>query len=300
LKSTPIYEITNYPQWQFFKKDKFRKKGYKMKYLLIFLITFTDAFAASAPSKITEARPLNCLAAREYITTIQFFKQQSELALNQKQILKYADLVSRGCTGASERFIKVTKLLTGMGIDTKSSIDTAGLISQKTDDYSKAFIQIFKYAYHSDFLNLDARQSMKIATELSTRYNGDINQSIDDFKKTVELCLHKKSMQLTPIHCAQVATQITKHGQDFQASVFESFADIMIFLQYKKKGPGLDRKNALKIALNISAFGPKSGENFKQTYRYAVSKKGLAYNAKQAITLANKITARSFKIKSEN
>lgn len=271
-----------------------------MKYLLIFLVTFTNAYAASKSQVPLKIKPLNCLAAREYITTIQFFKQESDLALNQKQILKYADLVSRGCTGASERFIKVTKLLTGMGIDTKSSVDTASLISQKTNDYSKAFIQIFKYAYHSKFLNLDARQSMKIATELSTRDTGDINQSIEDFKKTVELCLHKKSMQLTPTHCASVATQITKHGQDFQDSVFESFADIMIFLQFKKKGPGLDRKNALAIALKISAFGPKSGENFKQTYRYAMSKNGLNYSTKQAITLAKTITARSFKIRSEN
>jgi hypothetical protein len=278
---------------------KFRKKGYKMKYLLIFFISFTQANAALKTAKSAVIKPEKCLAAREYITTIQFFKDQTDFALNQKQILKYAELVSKGCTGSSERFIKVTKLLTGMGIDTKSSIDTAGLISQKSKEFGQAFIQIFKYAYHSKYLNLNARESMKIATELSTQYSGDINISIEDFKNTVELCLHKDSMKLTPNDCAKVATKITKAGQKFQSSVFSSFADIMTFLQYNKKGPGLDRKSALTIGLKISEYGPTSGENFKQTYRYAVSKKGLSYTAKQAITLAKKITAHSFKIKAD-
>ena len=94
-----------------------------MKKLILINLLICSGFAATPLTAPLEKKISNCLSAREYITTVNYFRTNKDFGLSEKEIQKTADKVSMGCSGASQRFIKIVKVLTKMGIDTRSSIE---------------------------------------------------------------------------------------------------------------------------------------------------------------------------------
>lgn len=269
-----------------------------MKIAMLFSLVISSTLWANSPTDNNVQKKDICLAAREYITTVTYLRDNKDFGLSNKEIIDTADKVSTGCSGSSQRFIKVLTLLSKMGVDTRSSISSSLAFVDKDDKFTKVFIEIYRRAYDPKYLDLDVLTSMKISLKLSAQYTGNIDKSLKDFTALVDFCLKNQSMDLPRPICAKLATDIATLGQDFEKPIAKPFIKLIHFLQDHKNGPKLDRNNSLKVAKNVIKFGPISVKNFEQAYNFAVSKKGLDYTIKQAIPFAIKISSRSIKLES--
>jgi hypothetical protein len=263
-----------------------------MKTNVVALVLFYSSIVySSTPSSTSNIK--TCLSSREYITTVKFLRDKKEYQLTQEQIKKTADLVSKGCSGSSQQFIKIMKLLTKMGIDSGSSLNTALNFVNKEKSFAKAFIEIFRQTYDPSYLDLDALSAMKISLQLSAQYKGDVEKSLTDFSSLVQYCLENKSMELPNARCAQLATKITMLGQEYEESISKPFIELMSFLQEDDNGPKFDKNTSLKISESVLKYGPLAEKNFRQAYIFAMSKEGLSYDLKMAIPFAKEMAKRS-------
>ncbi len=237
---------------------------------------------------------IKCHSTREFVTTIGFLRDKKDFGLKEPAIYKIADKVSKGCSGASQRFINVTKLLTKVGVDSKSSIENALKFAEKENDFTKAFIEIFRQTYDSKNLDLDALNSLKISLALSVEFKGSIDKAVDDFKRLVEFCKSSNEIDLPLPKCSNLATTVTRLGQDFEEPISKPFIKLVRFLQESKKGPQKSKMHVLKIAKEVIANGPLSQKNFEEAYRYAISEKGLGYTQPKAINFAKLMAKRSY------
>jgi len=271
-----------------------------MNYGKLILIPFIlSSFSLAYASK--EAKPLDelksCESTKEYVTTVQFLRDKKDYGLKNGDILKIADEISLGCSGASERFIKVTTLLTKVGIDTKSALETAKKFAAKGDSFVEAFITIFKQTYSSSELDLDALNAMNISTKLSVEFDGTVEHAVSDFNDLAQFCKDRKEMDLPVPQCAQMATRITRLGQKYDEAIAEPFIKLVKFLEESKKGPEQPKSQVIKIAEKVIANGPLASENFINAYKYGVKKDGLGISDKDAIAFGIKMSKRSYSTK---
>lgn len=259
-----------------------------------FVLSSLSLSYASTKTDITNELK-ECESTREYVTTVQFLRDKTDFGIEPNSILKIADEISKGCSGASSRFIKVTTLLTKVGIDTKSSIETAKKFAAKDDSFVEAFITIFKQTYNSDELDLDALNAMNISTKLSVEFDGTVKHAVSDFKELVQFCKSRKEMDLPIPRCAQMATKVTRLGQKFNDPIAREFIKLVRFLEESKKGPEQPKNRVLDIAQKVIANGPIAAENFISAYKYAVKKDGLGFTDKRAISFGIKMSSRSYK-----
>jgi hypothetical protein len=263
--------------------------------LSIVISSFNLAYASTRMKAIEEMK--SCESTKEYVTTVQFLRDKKDYGLKNSDILKIADQISLGCSGASERFIKVTTLLTKVGIDTKSSLETAKKFAAKGDSFVDAFITIFKQTYSSNELDLDALNAMNISTKLSVEFDGTVEHAVSDFNQLAEFCKDRKEMDLPVPQCAQMATRITRLGQKYDEPIAGPFIKLVRFLEESKKGPGQPKNQVIKIAEKVIANGPLASENFINAYKYGVKKDGLGISDKDAIAFGIKMSKRSYSIK---
>ena len=257
--------------------------------LLILSTLCTSAFTREkGPSKF-------CLSSKEFITTVIYLRSKKDFGLDEKSILKISDTVSRGCTNASDRFVKIMKVLTKIGIDTKSSLETAMEFSHKTDEHTQAFIEIFKYSYNPDKMDLDILASMKVALKLSLNFDGDVKIALKNYKKLVSFCLDHKNLGISSSQCAKLSQEIVSMGKGHQKLLASKFIRLVRFLQKSKKGPKLPLLKAISKAKVIIGMGESAEKNFIQAFKFASSKKGLAYSDLKAMDLAEKLASRSTK-----
>lgn len=269
-----------------------------MSRILTFSITLlmgSSTVFANTPNLKTEPKLIKCESTKEYVTTVQFLRDKKDFGIDQAGILKIADEISLGCSGASQRFIKITRLLTKVGIDTKNSIETAKRFAAKDDSFVDAFITIFKQTYNQDELDLDALNALKISTQLSVEFDGTVKHAVSDFNELANFCKSRKEMDLPLPKCAELATKVTRLGQSFEEPIAKPFIKLVHFLEENKRGPEKPKNQVLDIAQKVMVNGPQASENFIQAYRFANSKDGLGFTDQNAIEFGIKMSARSFK-----
>ena len=267
------------------------------KYMInkIFVL-FTLSFVSLHASEIKkELKVKSCLSAREFITTVEFLRDFKDLAITEKSARYYADKVSTGCSGAGQRFIKVTKLLTKVGVDSKSALESAISFINQEDNVVDAFIKTSALSYEEDFLDLDALSAMKISLRLSSQFKGNAEIARDDFKDIALYCKDKKKLNLPLATCAKIATDVALLSEKFQEKAAQEFIELLEFLSQDRDGPGLDLNMALKISMDLINYGPKANKNFQQAYEYAIEKDGLSLSSKDALDFAQNISKRSYK-----
>ncbi len=268
-------------------------KGDHMKYLLTFLFLLMLSAQVSSSPQIPEESTQFCKSSREYITTFNFFTKNKEFGLNQDEIKKTSFEVSKGCTNASQRFIKIFKLLTEVGIDTRTSIKYAQDFAQLKDQFTEAFITLFKFTYNPDLLDLNVLDALEITLALTKNQKDSIKKTMADFEDLVEYCLEHESMELPHKKCASIAMQVTLTGQKYKIKMAKSFIQFLDFLQENKKGPQIDKTAALSRTLELINYGPLSYKNFSQAYSFAISKTGLKYSTVDAMKFATQMAKKS-------
>lgn len=242
-----------------------------------------------------------CLSAREYITTVEFMKSNPEFQLKPDKIRWYADKVSTGCTGASSKFIKVTRLLMGVGVDSGSSLKAALEFINVDKDVVTTFIKVFEKTYEEKFLDLDAATAMKNSLRLTANFKGNPENAAEDFESVALYCKNNEGLGLSYKDCSDLAMKVALSGEEFEEENGDKFIKLYEFIALESEGPRLTVSESLKIASDLMVNGPRTFKNFKTSYIYAKSKDGLDLPKKQALELAIKLASRSsLKVPSES
>jgi hypothetical protein len=265
-------------------------KGITMRYLVILSLSTIAACSSSSPKKIENTG--TCLAAREYITTMEFIRAQKDFALNEKQARDLSNQISKGCTGASRRFIQVTNLLVKSGLPSQKAIETGVKYALGDEDSYAAFMTIFKSAYLESLLDLDLKLSLDISTELSHVFKGNKKAAQEEFNNLVDFCVSKKSLDLPLRECAKTAARVVKSAENFNFKISRDFINLFNFVT-DKNGANQPTFKALSVAENVVQYGPEAKGSFLQAYEYGISKKGLELPTNDAIEFGKTMASRS-------
>lgn len=268
-----------------------------MKLLILFLILSQMTLAFAVDEK-NEKKVALCNPSKEYVATVNYLKDKKEFSLEEKEIRRVADEISKHCNGAFERFSNVTNLLVVAGMSGKDSLEAGVKFAKEEKKVTMTFLSIFKQCYAEDYLNLDLMTSYKIAVSLSLDIE-KFNQNIEkDFSELVKFC---RSDELTlPFgECAALASRVIKKGEKFEAPMAESFKKLFRFL-VEKDGPNRPSFDAVKISEEALTHGPSATQNFIWAYKHGTSKEGMGLDSSEAINFALKMSARSYKENSKN
>jgi len=252
-----------------------------------YVLAAEEALLASEKTEPFPAK--SCSYSKEYITTLEFFRAHQEFNIRDDLARNLAWKVSRGCTGAAQRFIKTVSLLSKVGMATQNSIDIGIEFSKKTDSETETFRVVFYRSFLSEYLDLDIQTSLNLARLLSTEFKGDTLSVREDFNRFVDFCIDQRELNLPLSQCATFAAKLAHRGEKLPKGVSEAFIKVYSFLR-SDKGPELTTRDALKMAELIMEGGDNAVDNFIQGYRYAVTQEGLALGASDAIHFAQKLT----------
>lgn len=235
-----------------------------------------------------------CLSTPEYIATLKFFRSTQVMLVTEEAARKIANKVSRGCDGASERFIKVLKLLKAIGLSDKSAMGIALDFSSRSTEVQKNFLEIFTHSFLAEFFDYDYQNAVQLAFELSKDYKGDAKQVREDFIELVRFCKDGNKLDLPAKLCAAYTIRLARLSQfhpkgirkDFY-QLYERFRDDRTF--------AMDIKTALETSFNILKNGPRATENFFSAYDFAVAKDGLDMTQGEALNFGLKMASRSYR-----
>jgi hypothetical protein len=248
--------------------------------LLVALLVGAPCLAASPAG--------GCTTSREYITTLEYLRDAKSLSVPEEEARKLAGEVARGCSGAADRFIRVTELLLRAGLTGKDAVRNGKVFAAKDKVVTETFITVFKGAFFEDGLDLDISAALRMALSLSAEFPGDIVAVQKDFEKLVGYCVNKKRLDLPRPKCGGFAAGLLKKGQSWQGGVFGSFEELFEFLT-SSEGAGIITSQALQLSEEAIAGGPDSPRNFIQAYKYASSEKGLKMDRSAALAFAREL-----------
>ena len=271
----------------------------EFRLLILFLAAFFYIELSQASlfsSESQNIKTVECQSAKEFITVYEYLrgqKQFSELGDNSTRI---ALEVAGACNGSAKRFIEVYQVLSKTDLTNRDSLKTSTELAQKTDQHVKAFLGIFKSAYAQDGLDLALQDSINLAKKLALDFKGDVLNSENDFNEMVDFCLNPKQLNLSKKQCAELASRISSYGESYDQKVTPYFIQSFQYLT-QKDGVNLTTMDALKISEELAQIHPSSFENFRASYEYAISTKGLARPKEEAMKIALLISKKSIQPK---
>lgn len=240
--------------------------------------------AGTVHGRIDDGGRKLCKSSTEYITTINYLRAKKVFALKENQMRKVASEVSLGCSGAAKNFIRVVDLLLKAKVGSSTAVKTAIRFSREGEKTTDSFMEVFKNSFWKHTLDLDIHSSLKMALKLSIDFQGNNKKALKDFKKLVDFCINLRDSGLAPKSCAQFAGKVTVLGKDFKQELSKSYIELFNFLR-SQKGPDLNINKSLNLALELIEYGPISSKNFKEAYRFSMSKKGFNSEKKRPLSL---------------
>lgn len=234
----------------------------------------------------------DCQSAREFITTKEYLEKSADVGLDQRQIINTAHEVSKGCTGAAERFTRAFATLQKLELGARTSVRLSSALAQKPDTYTDTFLGVLERAFLKEYLDLDLKTSVVMAEKLSTNYSGDVQRALEDFTDLTQYCIDQKYLGLAIGPCAQLASDVAKFGENFAKPMAPAFRSLYEFL-VSSEGPKLGQADAARLAKNLMSIGPDSVENFVAAYRYASQNDSMKLPAREALKFAQSLAQRS-------
>lgn len=244
--------------------------------------TKTEAKVESATS--------TCNFSKEYITTLEYLREQKNFSIPEQESRKIAEKVSLlGCTSSAQRFIRITSLLSKAGLPTREAIQFGLDFSKRKDAEVQTFSLVFKQAFLEDSLDLDVSTSIHMASQLSLEFNGDTRNVREDFIHLLNFCLDEKSLNLPRPQCGAFAVRVAHLGEKFEGKISRPFIELFDFLR-SSSGPQLVTGQALSLAEQLITGGRASYDNFTQAFKYGTAKQGLNLPIQEAVDFAKKMT----------
>lgn len=266
-----------------------------VKGVIIFLAVSNAASAApqaATPEPANPAPPATCTTAREYITTLEYLRDRKEFAVPEPEAQKVALDASKGCTGAAQRFIRISLILSKAGVSGRDAIRKGLEFANRTDEEAETFAQVFRTAYSEDAMDLDLRNSLIMAEDLTREFGANTVAVRKDFEKLLDFCSSSGRLGLPKPQCGAFAARLAKQGEKWNGGISSPYIQAFDFVT-SKSGPNLATSKAIEIADTLAAAGPGSTENFITAYKYAVSKKGLGLADGAAVAFAVQIGVKS-------
>lgn len=246
-----------------------------------------DQFAAER--KVAKAKL--CDSTDSYIKTLKFLRETKDFHFNEEANRRIAEQVSKGCTGAAERFSQVLVLLKTVGLSEKKALEVALEFVFSSPEVQKNFIEVFTKSFLAEFFDYEFPKAMKLALELSKDYDGDPATLRTDFISLIKYCKEKKGLDLPISQCASYAVVVAKLSQYHEKGIATEF--ITLFEQLRtRKDLTLNIKKAMEITPRILQNGPKAKDNFFAAYEFAM--KDLEYDRANALTFGLQLADRSF------
>jgi hypothetical protein len=242
--------------------------------------------SSEAPS---DSKRVDCSSTKEYVTTLEFLRDQKHFAIPDPDSRKIADQVAQGCSGAAQRFIRTTSMLSKARLNTSESVRIGLEFSKRSEIEVQAFSVVFKKAFLEDGLDLDLATSVRLASRLSLEFKGDSKSARTDFERLLEFCLSEKDLNLPRPQCGEFAVRIAQYGEPFGIEISNIYINLFDFLR-SSSGPQLTTGQSLPLAEKLLQGGKYALENFSQAYKYGVSNSGLGLSAQDSIHFAEKLT----------
>jgi hypothetical protein len=258
------------------------------KYLCLFVLS-NVSFASA---EIVKEKDQFCQSSKEYITVYRYLEAQKVFSLKKDDIMKMADVASKGCTGAAKRFIETNELLIKAGLTAKDALKISSKFTDKSDQATETFLTIFKESFLKEYLDIDLKTSIDFALKLSLETEGDSTMIKNDFQKIVKFCTDHNGLDLSGAKCSELAGKVAASGAKFKLEMNPTFLQHFDFLT-DKSGVDLPTYKALEISLKLIDSGPLSVVNFKDAYKFALSKTGLDLAKNEAINYAEVMAQRS-------
>ena len=260
-----------------------------MKILFCLIILSMSSYVVAA---IDIEKIQNCHSTKEYVTSFRYLEDKKAFSLKKNDIMKVADGVSKGCSGAAKRFIEITDLLVKAEVETSEAIKIGMEFSAKNEQMTDTFITIFKETFLKEYLDLNIASAIDFSRKLSLEKDGNPKMIKNDFQKIVRFCLDQKSLDLSGPKCSDLASRVAVSGTKFNIEMAPIFLEHYDFLT-AKEGINLSTYKALEISLKLIGGGPLSAENLKDAYKFATSKSGLDQGVEAAINYAELMALRS-------
>lgn len=232
-----------------------------------------------------------CDSTDAYIKTLKFLRENKDFHFNEEAARKISEQVSKGCTGAAERFSQVLILLKTVGLSEKKALEVALEFVFSSPEVQKNFIEVFTKSFLSEFFDYEFPKAMKLALELSKDYQGNPENLRKDFIALVKYCKSKKGLDLPISKCAAYAVPVAKLSQYYDHGVSQDFISLYEELRFNKQY-NLDVKKAMEVAPRILQSGPKAKSNFETAYEFAV--KDLEFDQKNALAFGLSLSDRSY------
>jgi hypothetical protein len=262
--------------------------GFRKWAIIVLFLALGIAGSVARAASASTTQISSCTTAREYITTLEYLRDRKELALPEADARKTALEASKGCTGAAQRFIRVSLVLSQAGLGSLDAVKRGLEFAKRTDQETETFMTVFRRAFARDAMDLDLRSSIRMAEDLSRDFEGDTIAVRDDFERLLDFCSGSSRLGLPKPQCGSFAARLAKQGQKWSGGISVPYIQAFEFA-VSEKGPSLPTSKAIEIANQLVVAGPGSTENFIAAYKYAVAKRGLALADQAALGFALKI-----------
>ncbi len=272
-----------------------------MKHSLAMLLIALCATTALASELDQERQPklpdgyIACKGSEEFEKSVDYFRNNKVLSLNDKQVVTWSLKVAKGCSGALSRFQKVFELLTESGVDLQKSVEMAASFSEKSNEQTNSFVALFKTFFLDNYFDLDFMTAFNISVKISENPSRAVAGQ-KDFERLYRFCTDHDKLGLPLRDCGKYSLGLIKHFDLYPEGLFPSFEKIYGFIT-SKAGASLNIKEALEMTDEILAFGPLAYDNFKKAYAFSLSKKGLQTSIKQSMRIALEVSKSSMKEK---
>lgn len=255
---------------------------------------YEDDMPENRRKALNEQKEKNCESTQEYIKTLTFMRGNQDFVVTETAARQIADKVSKGCTGAANRFQRILTMLKKIGISDKKALIMAFEFSRLPDYVQANFTEIFTKSFLTEFFDYDFTTALALAFELSKNYKGDPVQVRNDFLELVRFCKDGQKLDLPTKLCAEYTIRLARLSQYYENGVREPFYKLYQALRDKEEF-SFDIKTSLDLSYNILKGGPKAVDNFFSAFSYATQKDGLGYAQDKAMKFALKMAKRSFK-----
>lgn len=233
----------------------------------------------------------SCSSSQEFVSTYEYLHKQKHFSLPSTEILKAAIKVSENCTGAAKKFQKMLNTLVQTGIDHNRALLFSIEYSAESEQSVDVFLSLFEGLVLEKKFNLPFYQAFETAEAFATKTK--VNKSVmkKDFMGFLNFCFDDADGAQLPLEtCRQLALNYIDLQSLYPDGVFTRFKKLFVFLR-SQKTTGLPIVEALKLTQQVLKYGPRSDQNFIESYNYSLEK--LNMKPTQALTLAMKLASYS-------
>ncbi|MEK6628722.1 MAG: hypothetical protein AABY53_08850 [Bdellovibrionota bacterium] len=236
-----------------------------------------------------------CESSKEFITTIEYLRNQKAFTLPDSEIFKVAMSISENCNGSSRRFQKMLNTLVATGVDHNHALKFSLQYSKEDNESVDVFLSLFQGLVLEKKFNLPFYEAFETAKFFAENTRGNKYELKKDFLGFLDFCFDDPNGTMLPLdQCRKLSFKYLDLQKNFPNGVFKEFKTLFTFLRDQKE-TGLPIAGALSLTQEVLLSGPGAQKNFIDSYKYGLH--SLNMKPSQALSLSLKMAENTKKIK---